>query len=409
MAAKTWMGWGLAVAGILAAGPLVLERGNPALATAHDEIAGMSEVERATLKRKYDQYRSLKEEQRAALRNLHQELETDRGSGARDLGTLQVYCDWLKTIDAWQQDELGRLDDPQAKAKRVSEIVNARRAEVLADASRDDENAPSGQAQFQPPRLSEDQLTKVFDQLAKRLALTEEEQKAIDALHGLKRFGVQSRHIKKTISNPGKFFPSISMDELSQMANASGNPEFVTLLASGPGEQAIRKRQAIFTIFSSLHDQLLRESAQSTDAELQAYFVTLAAEEQDEQLQLRADEFKTQLRLKRLESDPDVLELETLLGKQYSAAKRRLQKFQGAGGFRGPQGPGGPPFDPRRDGESGGRPRPFQDKFGKFPPRRPGEGRAGDDGGPPERPDGERRPPRPGRPPEDGQSSPPEK
>ena len=88
MAAKTWIGWSLAMAGAIAAGPLVLGRGNPALDTAHGEIALMSEVERTALDRKYDQYRALTEAQRTALRSLHQQLEADRASGARYLSTL---------------------------------------------------------------------------------------------------------------------------------------------------------------------------------------------------------------------------------------------------------------------------------------------------------------------------------
>ena len=388
MAGKTRMGWALAMAGVLAAGPLVLGRGNPALSNSHEKISVMSEVDRAVLKRKYDEYRALTESQRADLRTLHSQIERDRTSGPRYLEIMTLYCDWLKTIDAWQQDELAHMiDKPQEKSQRVASIMRER-TEKAAAADGHDDDGPPGIGPFQLPRLNEGQLTKVFDVLANRFTLTEEEQKEIDKLHGLKRFGVQIRYLqKKSIANPEKFFRSISEAELTQIIEASGNTDINALL-SGTIDVDVRRKRAIRAIFTSCWTLSLQESSSATDQELRDYFNTLPPDVQDELLQMQADQFMTQLRLRHFESDPDVSELKHLMGQEFSGAKRRMERFRSG---PGPNGPGGASFDPRRDGERDGPPRPFRDQFGKNPRPRPGN----PDGPPPDGPDGERRPPPP--------------
>ena len=381
--------------------------------SARDEISRMSEVERTALKRKYDQFRNLPEEKRAELRTLHQAIEADRTKGARFESTMLDYCHWLKTIDAWQQDELAHLADPQAKAKRVNEIVQARKEADLASESATEDQLPVGKGRPPLVPLNEEQLTKVFDVLAKRLTgLTNEEQKQIDGLHGLKRFGVQIRHLKKAVSKPEQYFQSIYEAEWMELAEASGHAEFKALLSS-PLDASMRKRAAVLAISSSCRDQFMRESAASSDADLETFFNGLTSEAQDELLQLRADEFKTQLRLRRLENDPDISELRTVMG--FSAAKRRMEKFLRESGRPGE--PGGPPFgrpgEPAgdgpppnglRDGERGGPFRPGNGRrpFGDNPPPRPEE-----DGGPPAGPDDNGRPPREDGPPPEGETGPP--
>ncbi len=413
MAAKTWIGWGLAIAGVVAVGPLVLGRGSPALTSSHDEIARMSEVERTALKRKYDQYRALTEQQRANLRTLHQQVEADRASGARYLTTMNDYCDWLKTIDSWQQDELAHIDDPLNKAKRVDEIAKERQQTKLAhEESQDDEGPPGRGGLLAPTLLTESQLNKVFDVLAKRsTGTTEEEQKAIDSHVGLKRMGLQVKTLKRQIPSLDQFFRSISDAELKEMIEASGNPDMLALLTKS-GEMPLQTRvnTAKRGILFSVYAQFRRESASATDAELQSFFKTLSKEIQDQLLQQRAEDFKAELRLRRLAGDPDVAELRNL-GPQFSVGTF-IEGLGRRGGFPGgPNGegrPGGPEGNrPLREGERGG---PFRQgngrrgQFGDGPPPRPGEG----DGPPAERPEGEDRPPRDDRtPPRDGPESPP--
>ncbi len=427
MAAKTWIGWGLAIAGVVAAGPLVLGRGSPALTSSHDEIARMSEVERTALKRKYDQYRALTEQQRGNLRTLHQQVEADRASGARYLTTMNDYCDWLKTIDSWQQDELAHIDDPLNKAKRVDEIAKERQQTKLASEASHDDESPPGRGTLQASLLlTEPQLNKVFDVLAKRsTGTTEEEQKAIDSHVGLKRMGLQAKALKRQIPSLEQFFRSISDAELKEMIEASGNADLLALLTkSGDMPHQTRVNMAKRGILFSVYAQFRRESASATDAELQTFFKTLSKEIQDQLLQQRAEDFKSELRLRRLAGDPDIAELRNL-GQVFSVGAY-IERLGRRGGFPGgpngegrPGGPDGdrPPMEGRRGGE-GERPfRPGNGRRGQFgdgPPPRPGEGdgpppRPGEDNGPPsERPEGEDRPPRDDRPPprDDQESTP---
>lgn len=409
MAANTWIGWGLAIAGALAAGPLVLGRGNPALTPAHDEISLMSEVERTALKRKYDQYRALSEDQRTALRSLHQQLEADRPKGGRYLSTMADYCDWLKTIDAWQQDELAHIDDPLKKAKRVDEIAQERQEKALANAAAHDEEGPlrSGLSQA-PILLTESQLTKVFDALAQRATgLTEEEQKEIDKESGLKRIGLQVKALKQRLPKLDALFRAIPETELQEMIEASGNADMLALLTnSGDMPRQTRVFMVKRGIVMSVVNQFRRESTAATDEELRAFFNTLPKDEQNDLLELRAEDFKSVLRFRHLAADPVIAELHHL-GPQFDIMTF-LERMDGRGGFPGPNGPGGPnggrpgdpsgdrpPFDGRREGDRGG---PFNRPNGQRgpgrddrPPPRPGE----EGGPPPDRPEGEGRPPRP--------------
>lgn len=403
MAAKTWMGWGLAIAGVVAAGPLVLGRGRPALTASHDEIARMSEVERTALKRKYDQYRALTEAERANLRTLHQQVEADRASGARYLTTMNDYCDWLKTIDSWQQDELAHIDDPVTKAKRVDEIAKERQQTKLSNEANPDDQPPFGRGLLQTPLLlTESQLNKVFDTLAKRsTGMTEEEQKAIDSHVGLKRMGLQVKSLKRQIPSLEQFFRSMSDAELKEMIEASGNTEMLALLtSSGDMPHQARVNIAKRGILLSVYAQFRRESVSATDAELQTFFKTLTKEVQDQLLQQRAEDFKSELRLRRLAGDPDIAELRNL-GPQFSVGTF-IEGLGRRGGF--PNGPNGegrpgnpdgdrPPLEGRREGERGGPFRQGNGRRGPFadgPPERPGEG----NGPPPDQPEGADRPPR---------------
>ena len=399
MAAKTWIGWGLAMAGALAAGPLVLGRGNPALTSAHDEIAQMSEVERTALKRQYDQYRAMNEDQRVALRTLHQQLEADRTSGARYLSTMNDYCDWLKTIDAWQQDELAHIDDPLKKAQRVGEIATDRRKKALANAAAHDEEGAPRIGFGQPPiLLTEEQLQKLFDALASRLP--PEMQSTYEKEQGLQRIGLQVKALKQELPKLEQLFRSIPEGELREMIEASGNAELMAIITHAGdmprGDRAMLVKRGIVM---SVVAQFVRESNAFTDIELQQFFNTLPKETQDELLQLRAEDFKRALRMRKLASDPVIDELHNL-GAEFDSQTfwERLERRRGFPGPGGPNGGGVRPRNPEgerppREGDRGG---PFNRPNGLRGPGR-GDGppppRPGDpEGPPPESPAGKGRP-----------------
>lgn len=208
------------------------------------------------------------------MRRLHAQLEVDRIKGPRSLETMAVFCDWIKTIDAWQQDELEHLNEPEKKLERVASIVKDRTERSAAKEQLEGDRPPSF-GTFRPARLTEEQLTKVFDVLVKRVTITPEEQAQIDQLHGLKRFGVQIRHIhEKSDQNRERLFRSITEAELREFTEASGNSDLKALLAS-PGEFDAHRKRAILGVLRSCRTLAIRESTKATEEELRTYFKAL--------------------------------------------------------------------------------------------------------------------------------------
>ncbi len=362
MPAKTWIGWGLTLAGVLAAAPLVLGRGDPALSHARETISNMSEIDRVALKRKYQQYLSLSEQQRADMRKLHDQLESDRITGPRFRETMALYCNWLRTIDAWQQDELAHLEQPMEKAQRVASIIEERSAE--ADEAENDQGPGTGR--LQRVRLNEAQLTNVFDFLTRQVKLTEEEQQQVGKLKGLQRFGAQVRFLReKANQNPEKIFRSLSETDLIELTDQSGNAELKAIL-SKPGAADVRRKRLARGIFPSLLDQLVLEASNVTESQLRAHLTTLPPEQQDQLLQLHSDQFQRELKRSFLMSDPYRQELKTLVDRDLNLSKRRLTG--GAAAF-GPRGDG---KSPRRDG-GGGPLRPMQGFLDRNRPPSPGD------------------------------------
>ena len=384
-----WLGWGLTIAGVLVAAPIVLGRGNPALSPSRDTISKMSDVERNVLKRKYELYRSLTEEERDELRRLHSQLEQDRTKGPRYLDAMRLYCDWLKTIDAWQQDDLAHISQPQEKVKRVASIVEER-----SDAEDSEVEARPVAGPLQLARLNEQQLSKVFDYLTRRLTLTAEEQQQVDKLQGLKRFGYQLRLLREQGGqNPEKALRTLTEAELAQMVEETGHADLKQFF-SGPIDIEKRKRFVVRAIFISCVDQLSREAASVGDDKLRAHLATLPPEQQDQLLQLRADQFKAKLLRSYLLADPDVAELRSLLDREINAARKRLQggppgdgpngegrgpRGEGPKGMRGILGrqlgknrqPGPNDREPPPEGPPPGGPRPEFGPDGEPPPPRP--------------------------------------
>jgi hypothetical protein len=391
--AKKILGWSLAIAGVLGAAPLVLGRSQPAWKASLDEISRMSEDDRTKLDRRYKQYQALSEAERANLRKLHWEIEADRAKGDRLATTLHDYCEWLKMIDAWQQDELVHIADPLARAKRVSEI-HAERQDRLAGSAQ--ENAEGPRTMRDRLILNEDQLSRMFDVLAKRLTnVSEEDQKAIDAAKGLKRWGIQMKLLNKQVP-VDRLFQTLAPAELKEMIDASGHADLALLVSENSPVPEQRHKDIIRGSFGvSMFMQKRREAVNLTDEQLQSFLAQLPREKQDQLLRMRAEDFKNQLRALSLEQDPDIQILHQMLGPLFRNAQ---QMFDRMGSFGGPGGPGGPgergfrPEEgqggrPLRQGFDGRRPegRPFRDGFG--PPGRP------DDGPPPDRPPEDRPPP----------------
>lgn len=397
MAAKRVLGWGLAVAGILGAAPWVLGRGQPSFQGSLDRISRMTQDDRAVLDRKYQQYKSLTEEERSQLRQLHLSLESDRANGGRLIEIMKDYCDWLKQIEAWQQNELAHIDDPLNRAKRVSEIHEQQQR-----------NSSSDEEEFRGPRdlerltLKEDQLSRMFDTLLaeRQVQLSEVDQKELDAATGMKRWGLQLKHLNQQIP-VDRLFAVMAPAEMKKLLESTGHPDLVRLLSESNLTKDIpenmRKEFTRRIIGRSLFSQILRETEKVSHEQLAKYLNQLPRDRQDELLKLGADEFKIRLRVLSHSQDPDI---QFLIKTLPPAPRFSMGPFGGFPGFQGrPGGPGGP-LNPE-EGPGGRRPNgqrfdgpPFRDRRdgrGGFGPPGPPPG---EEGPPPETPPGDQPPPK---------------
>ena len=313
---------------------------------------------------------------------------------------MHDYCDWLKLIDAWQQDELAHISDPLERAKRVSEI-HSERLQRSSSSQDDMANEPMIDRFI----FKEEHLNRMFDELLKgRVSqLTDEQTKEINSAKGLKRWGIQLRQVN-AVAPVDRLLQSMSPAELKAMVEASGNSEIMKLL-DPKGVLAklpeFRRKEALWrTVGRSIVMQHRRESTSLTDEQLQEYLAKLPRERQDQLLKMRAEDFKNQLRFQSMEQDPDIQLLHSMLGPILRNSQQMFDRPPGM--FRGQGGPGGP-FRPEDGGPNGeGRPnnrgfdgrRPDGRPFRDGPPNREGFGPPGPPpgDGPPQDSFGEGRP-----------------
>ncbi len=185
MAAKRILGWSLAIAGVLGAGPLLLDAASLRTRPRSTRFRRCHPSSGRHLIAVISSTTLTEANEPTCASCIGSSMPNDQG--ARLLGTMQDYCDWLKLIDSWQQDDLVHIADPLARAKRVSEIHTERQERVAGPPGENSE----GPAAFRDRMiLSEDQLSRMFDVLARRLNnVSEDDQKAIDTAKGLKRWG----------------------------------------------------------------------------------------------------------------------------------------------------------------------------------------------------------------------------
>src|SRR5579863_37563 len=118
------------------------------------KIADKSESERARLLRSFKDFRSLSAEDQRRLRMLADELRDDDRNAGGLRSIMNQFHDWLATLTPGQNQELRNLTDPNAREKRVRELI--REQQEHAESS-----GPAVAAR--PPRgLSSDDLLKVL-------------------------------------------------------------------------------------------------------------------------------------------------------------------------------------------------------------------------------------------------------
>lgn len=85
------------------------ERGN------RKKIEAMTPAQRAQLKRNYEKYQKLSAEDKQRFRELHSATRTQPELNR----VMRSYCDWVKTLSPWEQEDLRKEKDPKERLKLI--------------------------------------------------------------------------------------------------------------------------------------------------------------------------------------------------------------------------------------------------------------------------------------------------
>lgn len=324
-------------------------------------IAALSAVERDRLKQNLKLFRELPPAERENLRNLQESIEADGRSGGNLQLVLNNYYDWLKTLTPGQRADLQRETDPVKRRRQVAELLQ--KQQEAADPSNPRRRRMGLSA------VDLEQVLKILEtQLLNEGYLTEN---SLAGKTGLARYSAVLRGAFTTEKRE-PFPPAWLKPELvEELVSAISDEEQRRTLAR---DKELRRRagRLFMAVFSGIMLEF-REQAESIDrGKLEAFFVGLKGEQQDEIMRLPPDAQNMKLKRLYMESHPEEFPQPPVPPPWLNQVLR--------GGPRGPGGPGGP--------ERGGPGAPFGPG--------PGFGPGGEGNLPPEMEGDERNPRRPG-------------
>lgn len=303
------------------------------------KIADKSESERARLQRSFREFRGLPAEDQRKLRLLAGELRADDRNAGGLRAIMNQYHEWLATLTPGQYQELRNLTDPNAREKRVRELLKEQQehAESIGPA-----------VAARPPRgLSSDDLVKVLavveQALIRKQLLAEEEKAELNRKVGLARhMYVMERAYRRPGFPPAQqvgFTPQVAQAMIAEITN----PKQKKFLQSKE-----LPRERLWALFNLIRAGLMNEyESQKPDAAtLELFFVQLPPGKQDEIMRLTHEQQQqklTQIYLeKKSEDDPDRYPRPPRIG---------FWDMPRPPGFRPQVAPGGEPV--RGEGDSG--------------------------------------------------------
>jgi len=268
------------------------------------EIALKSEAERARLQRNFKTFRDLPPAEREKLELFNRQLkEDDRDSGGLR-AVMNEYYEWLATLTPGQRDDLRRQSDPNAREKRVRELLKEQQ-----------DHAEATGAGSRPPRgLSSSDLTAVLDVIEKTLyekrMISPQESEELKRKQGLARHvALVELAFRRPPGGGGALLqppPWVSPEVIATMVDSLSNPEQRHRL-----ETLKKPEERRWVMFNLLRAGLRNEFDKNKpdQGELERFFVQLKSEKQDEVMRLPFDQQQqklTQLYLEKMsEEHPD--------------------------------------------------------------------------------------------------------
>ncbi|MCA9040589.1 MAG: hypothetical protein KDA65_09610, partial [Planctomycetaceae bacterium] len=168
---------------------LLTRRAEAADKEAISQLEKMSHSEKIQVRKNMEYFQSLSSGEQTALRTMHEEIQ---GSAALRK-TYRIYCDWLKTLTAWQRQELASVENVQERMALVNRFLEENREQekqkTLFDQLRKEEETNQQEAAARLEQ-SPNQIANILEPVRQKLA---EEPGIEDSLKSLDQQGQNTR------------------------------------------------------------------------------------------------------------------------------------------------------------------------------------------------------------------------
>ncbi len=370
--------WALLAAALLGAGagPFIFPGPSAEAVANQQRIAALSPLERERLDQKLKAYEALSPEQRESLKKLHRDLAEDAvQSKGLYSAIMSDYVAWIGTVPAYRRDEILQATDPAQRINEIREVLNERHSRTVEGPP----GEPGGPGL--PARLSGGEMARIMQILEQhvRNSLGQEEQTEFDRLSEAFRQAEAAAVFSERLGS-GPAFQGAFAPLINEIASTLDRPMLRDIMRQPQDGGRRMVYWMNLAMLTTAERNLKRELANRRvrDAELEGYFKSLPADQQDTLTNLSADDFRSDLRMRYLGQ-------ETAVVKRLEGELRRMRQMQGGGG------PFNPGFRPGRNDQPPGPPPP-RDREGGRPPEFGRDGRD-DRRPPPEERDGRRPPP----------------
>lgn len=279
----------------IAVAPLLASRGvdSSVLAQSERRIASMTQPQRDRLERNFSEYRELTPQQREHYRQLHQALEADRADNhGRIVRVMEDYYVWIKTLPAYQREQLRKTTDPDARLALVQKYLDQQQER---EAEEEYGNGDMPLWLEGVPAMSDEDLELVFATILQRMPRTNDENAELDALSGIER---QLRILRMLIDRGRLVQQIVGLPEMQQRLVGQLTDDELKQAIDDASDNRQRTRILMGSLVKGLLDEYRDEVQRRspTDEKLREFFDNeLTEEEQDVLVQLEPEDFRTAL------------------------------------------------------------------------------------------------------------------
>ncbi len=337
-------------------------------------IARMSPSERERLDRNFKAYQQMSPEKIASINAFHTSLESDSSGDLKV--ALDLYEEWLTTIEPHQRDQLKETVDPLQRIQLIREIRKGQRQREATAAMRSMPNYRwRGTPLDRTPTLRPDELARIMEKIEsiENHKLSDENRSELNRNEGLSRYLILIKFLKQNTrireQDRSKIPPHVvpelfqTFEALTPFLREKGENETVKNYLTDGKEwngKDITTLRVQGILIKSMIEQAIANRKQSkipNQAEIESYFNSLDEETQNSLMELEGIDFYTALNTQiNPKEDPESIDLRTIWETFYPnrGDSRRPGDRGRSGGPRGERSPG--EGGPRGQGSENGDP-----------------------------------------------------